>query len=659
MPRSTLLLLAILAAVPAPAFAQADAYVNEGARELVRLSRLHRDSVDRRIESYGTTARERFTVALRAGIAEKLVYRRETATRIDWQRDGTTRLEILGMREVAPLFKSKPDVPGDLSAELLRLVFDPAGTDLFIQFDTVGLRHPLAANGEAHYRYEAGDTTTITLPDSRVVRLFELRVMPRRDDIRLLAGSFWLDSESYAVVRIHARPARDFDADRDNARANVASVEREDGDSVRTRSITLNSIAGFVKPVRAEVEFIAIEYGLWDMQWWLPRSLAARGHVRVSGLRVPLSYERTYEEYTVTGDVDRPLIAAADVDRRRCLESVRWVVNTPEDSAREALTASERARRERAYAASRARRGDTTSVGDCTREYVLTAPTDSVLLHSDALPVSIYGDDIALIPEDDLGDIIERMRDIAAPPARAAAPQFQWGLRGPGLLRYNRVEGFSPGVRGTLQRGPYGIEAIARFGLADLEPRGELSVERSGDRFAPRVALYRRLNTAHPVTEVPGLFGSMGALLLGRDDAHYYDALGADLVVRPADAHPQWYDARIYAERQRSVERNTQFSVAHLINSNNVFDPNFRADAADQLGARLRLRTQLGRNPNAPRLSGELSLGGETGDFTFFRPEALLRLGSPLFGGVALGIEAAVGTAEGDAVPAQALWRLG
>ncbi|HSJ10794.1 MAG TPA: ShlB/FhaC/HecB family hemolysin secretion/activation protein, partial [Longimicrobiales bacterium] len=97
----------------------------------------------------------------------------------------------------------------------------------------------------------------------------------------------------------------------------------------------------------------------------------------------------------------------------------------------------------------------------------------------------------------------------------------------------------------------------------------------------------------------------------------------------------------------------------HLINSNNVFDPNFRADAADQLGARLRLRTQLGRNPNAPRMAGELSLGGETGDYTFLRPEALLRLGTPLFGGVALGIEAAAGTVEGDAVPAQAFWRLG
>lgn len=51
---------------------------------------------------------------------------------------------------------------------------------------------------------------------------------------------------------------------------------------------------------------------------------------------------------------------------------------------------------------------------------------------------------------------------------------------------------------------------------------------------------------------------------------------------------------RIYAERQRSVERNTDFSVTHLIDSDHTFRENFTADAAEQLGARVRLRTALG-----------------------------------------------------------------
>jgi len=644
---------------PAAARAQDDAYVDAEARELVRLARLRRDDVDRRIETYRTLARERFSVALRAGIAEKLVYRRETATRIDWERDGPVRMNVLGMREVAPMFVTKPEVPADISAELLRLSFDPVGTDMFLRMDTVALRHPLADGGEAHYRYEAGGTTTLTLPDGRAIRLRELRVIPRRAQLTLLSGSLWLEEQTHAVVQIYMRLASNFDADRNGGSFTVAQAEESEGDSTRTRSITLNSLPGFVRPVRADIDFIAIEYGLYDLQWWMPRRLAAQGHVQVSGMRIPLSYERTYDDYAIVGDTSSALITNVPV-RPGCIETVRFEISPDDparDSARAAVTGSERARRARMAAQSREDGAEPTP--DCTREFILSAPSDSALLHSAELPESPFDDDMTLIADGELEDMIERVRRLPDALRQVGASRFQWGLNGPGLIRYNRVEGLSLGARLLTQLGRYQLSAEARLGHADLEPRGGLAVERAGDAFNLRTAAYRRLMPTHPNTSVPGMWESLGALVLARDDDHYFDAVGADLHIRPADALPQWYDVRLYAERQRAVERETHFSIAHLLNSNTVFDENFTADAADQVGARVRLRSSLGRNPGAPRLAGELSLGAETGDFRILRPEALLRFTTPLVARTTFGLEGAVGTVEGNAVPAQALFRLG
>lgn len=174
-----------------------------------------------------------------------------------------------------------------------------------------------------------------------------------------------------------------------------------------------------------------------------------------------------------------------------------------------------------------------------------------------------------------------------------------------------------------------------------------------------RFAAYRRLASTTAMEPTHGTLASLGALLLGRDDHDYFDARGGELVVQPPESHRRWYDIRLYAERQRPVERNAEFSVTHLIDPDQTFRENFTADAADQLGARVRVRTGFGLNPAAPRIAGELSLGGETGDFTILRPEALVQLATPLPFSLALGAEAAAGTVEGSDIPAQALWRLG
>jgi hypothetical protein len=275
------------------------------------------------------------------------------------------------------------------------------------------------------------------------------------------------------------------------------------------------------------------------------------------------------------------------------------------------------------------------------------------------LPESAYDGAVELIPEAELRAIVERVRSIPAAPWQIAMPRLELGPAGPGLVRYNRVEGLSLGARLVFDLNAATMETEARIGLADRAPRGEIAFDRRGDVLRTRLAGYRRLQATTPSAGAHGTIASLGALLLGRDEGEYFDAVGGELVFRPPESRPQWYDLRLYAERQRAVERNTDFSIAHLIDAGRDFRENFTADAAEQLGARLRLRTALGRDPTAPHAEGELSLGGETGDYEIARPELLVRAGSPFLFGLDLGVEAAAGTVEGSAIPAQSLWRLG
>src|SRR5206468_10578707 len=117
----------------------------------------------------------------------------------------------------------------------------------------IEFRHPLAPGSEADYRFAAGDSSVIVFANGRTITLRELKIIPRRLDFRLMSGSFWIDEESHAVVRALIRPARPFDFEQD--------VSDEDG----------KDIPGFVKPIRAEVRFLTIDYGLWAERWWLDR----------------------------------------------------------------------------------------------------------------------------------------------------------------------------------------------------------------------------------------------------------------------------------------------------------------------------------------------------------------------------------------------------
>lgn len=636
-----LLLAATLLLCALPAAAQhappADAYRDARARELVRLARARRAVVDTRITRYQVTAHERMSARMAVAGVEKLLFRRETAARIDWTRD-TVRIEVLGAREAQPVVhggaqRPPPDIAGTVPA----LAFDPVDSEMLFRVDTTEIRHPLAPGSEAHYRYSTGDSTAIRLPGGRGVKLVELRITARRPRPDLINGSFWVDAETHAVVRAGLRLSR-------------------------TRSATDSELSVLVPELTAELDHVAIEYGLMEPRWWLPRTLVARGVVRVAGTRFPLSYERRYEGYRVVGDtlsaappgtVDEA--APAGAARRPCRPNTFGSITINVGGGSRPDTAWEAgfgraARRVATPDSAKAAKGE-----GCDRAFLVTRPDSVDLVASPAFSGSVYDEGEGPVREEDLRELSDLVRAIPGVPWGLARPRVQ--LLTPELVRFNRVEGLSLGARAVLPLGPAEARGELRAGTS-----GEVGARLSGVHSAPglrgEVAAYRGLEAVEVASHPFSLTSSASAILLGRDENDYFRATGAELRLSPPAARRRAWDLRLFAERQDPVRASSRHTLRGLFDGGFEVRPNLAAERIEQAGATLRLRGARGDDPAGLRTRAELELHGETGDRTFARP--LLRLGADgmLGGGVGFGVALAAGTGLGD-VPAQRLWQIG
>lgn len=614
------LALALLAfqAPPAPppaAEARASAYLDAGARDLVAKARGYRDRVDRSITRYQTRALERVSMGVTALRRERLMYRREIATRIDWQRDGVPVVEVEGAREVIPVAFREIRLPEDMRDDVTDHAFDPAANRFMLGFsdDSAFVMHPLGQDAELHYRFRSGDTTRIRLQDGRTLVLATLEIIPTIEDVHHLRGTIWIDTDSHAMVRGVFTLADEFRMGRD----------LDDDDDV----------PGFLDVIRADVRFLTVEYGLWDLRWWLPRVIAFEGTASLGSLvHFPLRYEMRYDAYTVEGDTTVAPISRADLPE------------LDPDSVAEACYA----------------RGYCRCTGERCRNFRVIIPDDTAaLMASSRLPASVYAEGEVVMSPVDVQALDEALRTaLPGTPWQVAAPTFAWGLGGGGLVRYNRIEALSLGARAGVDLGKLQIEGEARLGVADLEPNVELRVLRPGLNIDLAAAAYRRLDVMNPSNRPLGFGNSFNALFLGRDDGEYFRALGAELIATPRDAANRSWELRVFAERQRSAEVETDFSVPHLFDGDRAFRANRAADDADQAGADLALRYDRGLNPGALRWGTEVLLRGSTGTFDFVRGSLTSHVIFPIGPSVTGSLEAAGGW-SGGTVPVQSLWYLG
>jgi hypothetical protein len=641
--RLLLVLALLVCALPAAAqdATRPDAYQDDRARELVRLARARRAVIDTRITGYQVTARERFSARLEVAGAERLLFRRETAAKINWSRD-TVRIEVLGAREAQPLMRGGVQLPPpDLAGTVPSLAFDPVDSEMLLRFDSTVIRHPLAPGSEAFYRFSRGDSSSIRLPDGRGVRLVELRIAARRADPQLINGSFWVDAATHAVVRAAFRLSR--------------SISASDSD-----------LTVLVPEVTAELDHVAIDYGLLDLRWWLPRSVVARGVVRVAGRRLPLAYERGYEGYTVQGDTlaaapaaEAALAAAAE---RPCRPPTFGSISITVGDSRAAATRDSAWSARWDSAAARVASGDSAR-GDtkkarrpkCDRAFVVTRAATAELVRSPELPADIYDEGEGPVSEGDLEELAELARGLPGAPWSLARPGVQ--LLTPELVRYNRVEGLSLGARATLPLGPAELRGELRVGTTG-EVGARIAGARSGSTLRTEVAAYRGVEAVEVASQPFSLASSVSALVLGREENDYFRGTGAELRLSPPAARARSWDLRLFAERQEPVRARSDASLRGLVDNGFETRANLAAERIDQAGATLRLRGARGDDPARLRTRAELELHGETGDRTFARPLVRLEADRPLWGGVGFGVALAAGTGLGD-VPLQRAWQIG
>lgn len=622
----TPLILAALQAVPRPgeppdtpfalepdSVAMATAYAGPAARELVRLARERRGTTDAALFRYRASMRERISVRVRALRRDRLLYRRETASLVDWRRDGPTRVEVRGAREVVPVARAGVEIPDGIEGFADDMVPRPGDDRLVLSPQDEGLAwHPLVEGGEAVYRYAIGDSTQIRLPDGRTIRLVELRVTPREPDIRLITGSFWIETDEHAIVQAVYRPSREFDLERDLPR-----IDPSEADDV-------DEIPGLFKPIRFDLRYMTVEYGLWEMRWWLPRLVALDGYLQVGVATFPVTFEVVYSDYRAEAD-------------RHGLPSLPPVM--------------------------RHLAGDPTSRPRPFEHRTRVVVADSAtLLEGPALPGSIY-DQGSLITEQEMEELARRVGALPTVPWEVGRPRVTWPWAlGRGLLRYNRVEGLSAGARVDWDLTRARLDATVRMATAAPVPAFEVGAETTTLHRTWRVAGFRRLasvGTGRPLA----LGNSLNALLFGRDEGMYFRTLGAELRVTPAPGERP-YEVRLYAETQSPADWNTDFSLPGLLGGAHSFRPNIIAARATQAGLALGTGMERGLDPEGLRWTAYLDLAAETGDFTFVRPGVTTRLGFPLPGALLGAVEVAGGTIIGsgeraEVAPLQSHWYLG
>ncbi|MDQ3082327.1 MAG: hypothetical protein M3R07_08960, partial [Gemmatimonadota bacterium] len=246
-------------------------------------------------------------------------------------------------------------------------------------------------------------------------------------------------------------------------------------------------------------------YGLHEGRFWLPRLQGVEGSAQAGFMRVPFKIEQSFKYASVNGTNMGavPQIAVGD-------------------TAQDSVSRSRRASVRRNECKAGGERTRTMSRYDGQLPIISRMPCDTVALaNSTELPKSIYDDGEELFGVKERDALIEDALSLGAQPGFVPQkPVITYGL---GLTRYNRIEALSTGiaVKQSLGAG-YTARAMARIGVADWSPNGELGLTRTDGRRTLGIGVYRRLASANDWADPFSFGSSLSALLFGRDEGFYY-----------------------------------------------------------------------------------------------------------------------------------------
>jgi hypothetical protein len=640
------------------------AYKSPQARALIERARVARMAQDSALMSYEATTYLRMSAGM--GFSkigrDRLIFRHEEATEVKWHRDVGAWIEVKGARTVIPIApdEAAKEANADMSTDISPIPYYPGQESLLTfngsesvkqQVDERDMVHPLGEGAEAYYTYEVGDSVTFRLPDGHAVSLREINVRPRVAKWNVAVGSLWFDTRTGQLVRAAYRLAVAMD---------VWSIVAEE-DSTAQDDIPI-WVKPLISPMRAQITAVAVEYGLFQGRFWLPRMRSSEGSAQMSFMRVPFKFDQSFKYLSVNALDSLPKIPV--VIRPRPPDSLsEKEVEKWRDSVREVRRTQRRAIADSIKNGLKVEgpRCDSTNsrqVTEYRREAKLsvavriTCDVDK-LNHAPELPKSIYdeGEEVFATAERDA--LIKEALSMGAQPPFAIGmipPTLKWGLE---FTRFNRVEGFSTGalVEQNIGAG-YTASLEARLGHADLEPNVELALSRTNLIKTIRGRVYNRLMSASDWGNPLSFGSSLSALLFGRDEGFYYRASGVELEFAREEGNPLTW--RFFAERERSATPENTFTLGAQ------FIPNIATRTGQYAGASMRFIHSKGLDPNGFRMFTDLRLESAVSDSAsaVYGRGALDLTVTQGLGPVAAAITVAGGTSAG-ALPSQRRWYLG
>ena len=281
-----------------------DAFLDPAARDLYTIAYDEWDAAGANVLRYTSRIEQRVAAGLRTPLRDRVFYHSETSVRSFWQRDRRSVNQVLGSRSEYPgrNFAIREAERSGVLYWLQEFPFDepfaPGSDQLFIgadreaapfqpRDDSFWLAHPLGQSADTLYRFQSGDTTSVTLPDGRQLVTVRLDVLPREIDPRRISGSLWIEPGSGALVRGLYRLSRPVNLLQDLPEAR--EEEANDG-----------PLPGFLKPITFEMRLIVVDYSLWDFKAWLPRAMHLEGEMAVGIFKWPVRMDAKYTIEAVT-----------------------------------------------------------------------------------------------------------------------------------------------------------------------------------------------------------------------------------------------------------------------------------------------------------------------------------------------------------------------
>ncbi|MEO8200037.1 MAG: DUF5686 family protein [Gemmatimonadota bacterium] len=563
-PLGVALLLTLAASPPDTA----ETYRGPLTRALVERAMLRHRAQDTLVNDYQSRLRFRisFSFGRRRWARLPAISVEEQEALVQWRRPNDLRLDIVGRRTRARSQDLNINSMFDRPWFVARGLGDSVrifGND----FPERAALHPLARDGADWYSYELTDSVMLSSPGSGVLKLYRVKVQPKRIGPSLIAGTMMLDAATAEVVHLSFRYV-----------GTMLWVDVEDadveGDSAKAKR--LNSLANRIVSVDAD-----LEYALQDGKYWMPYRQLIAGRVQVpiiSDIVIPFEILTTFDDYQI--NTGRP---------------IAFVAPLPDSNGSDSTQGRGHDRGDKDDSTAGQIRADRWEGG---RFEMHRAPADSLRQYSG------WGDSLALdlTEEDD-----RRVREVVSDLAKLSEelPDELTGRRRYGInyerfadiLRYNRVQGLSLGL-GYELRAPIAFTTLrgtARYGLSDNRITAKLGIVREAPGGTFSISGYRDVRELEGFTRNFAIGNSLNALFVAHDNADYYLAEGASIgFERSIDRGLDLSFSTRY-ERQSSVEADAESELNDLIGGSGRFSANPPIRAGNYLGAAIRLEGAHGQ----------------------------------------------------------------